>query len=210
MAVALIPRVGCIILAAGEARRFGGGKLTARAGGVPLLQRAIDAACGSRALHCTLVVGAGAARVIAQVDTRRCRVIVNRDWRRGIATSLASGIRSAADDDACIIALGDQPNVTSLDLNGLIDASVAAGKARVPSIVALRAGAVWGAPVLFPRRDFPALRRLRGDQGAKRIAAANEKRLRFVDAAHDDAFEDIDTREDLTRLNARGILRTHP
>ena len=182
--------------------------------GTPLLQAAIDAACGSGALACTLVVGADAAHVLAAVDTRRCRVAINLKWKTGLASSLRCGLRAHAGDDACIIMLGDQPLVTSADLDHLIAVwsgriySTASTRRGAAPIVALRAGDVWGAPVLFPRRDFAALLRLTGDAGAKRHAAQHRDRLAFVDARDARAFEDVDTPEDLTRLNGRGTRRT--
>jgi CTP:molybdopterin cytidylyltransferase MocA len=63
---------------------------------------------------------------------------------------------------------------------------------RPGSIVSLRCGDVWGAPVLFAASDYPALCQLRGDSGAKRYAATQSSRLVFVDAANSDAFCDID------------------
>jgi molybdenum cofactor cytidylyltransferase len=203
VAAALTPRVGCIVLAAGAARRFGGDKLIAPLRGKPVLQYAVDAACGARALSCTLVVGDGAARLLAAVDPRRCAVIVNGDWRTGIASSIRCGLRAHHDDDACIIMTGDTPLITSADLDRLI-----AAWGATSSIVALRAGDVWGAPVLFPRGDFAKLRSLEGDAGAKRYAAQQRQRLAFVDASDPNAFADVDTRDDLRRLSGPGTRRT--
>jgi molybdenum cofactor cytidylyltransferase len=178
--------------------------------GSPLLQRAIDAASGSRALQCTLVLGADAGAVAAGIDTRRCTVVVNQAWRRGIASSIACGVREHNSQDACIIALGDQPHVTSSDLDALIEAFARERDAKIRAIVALRAGDVWGAPVLFPQRHFAALRRLRGDRGAKGLASANQSRLVFVEAADRRAFDDVDTKADLTRLNAPETRQIRP
>jgi molybdenum cofactor cytidylyltransferase len=203
VAAALTPRVGCVVLAAGAARRFGGDKLIAPLRGRPVLQYAVDAACSSRALSCTLVVGDGAARILAVIDPRRCAIAVNADWRTGIASSIRCGLRAHGDDDACIIMTGDAPFVTSADLDCLIAAWGASS-----SIVALRMQDVWGAPTLFPRRDFGRLLELEGDAGAKRYAAQQKHRLAFVEASAVDAFVDIDTRADLKHLNAPGTRRT--
>ena len=199
MASRLIPRVGCIVLAAGAGRRFGGDKLIAPLRGKPLLQYAVDAASGSRALHCTLVVGAHGARVLDAVDPRRCSISVNVHWPEGIASSIRCGLRARADDDACVMLTGDQPFVTSADIDRLIDVWENA-LASAP-IVALRARDAWGAPVLFSRRDFAKIRSLDGDAGAKRYAAQQSQRLIFVDAGDSNAFTDVDTSDDLRRLN---------
>jgi molybdenum cofactor cytidylyltransferase len=204
MAIAL-SRIGCVVLAAGAAKRFAGDKLLAMFAGEPLLQRAIDAACGSNALSCTLVLGAHGEQIASAVNTRRCAVALNEEWRKGISSSIRCGLQGHEEDDACIIMLGDQPFVSAADLNHLI----AAWSGRIQStvqksaapIVALQAGAVWGAPALFPRRDFSALAKLTGDHGAKRYAAQQKQRLILVDAVDESAFEDVDTRADLTRLS---------
>lgn len=213
MAFALTPRIGCVILAAGAGRRFGGDKLLAPLRGKPLLQHAVDAACGAQALTCTLVLGAGCEAVLAAVDPRRARAVFNAAWSEGLASSLRCGLRHHRDDDACIVLLGDQPFATSADLDQLIavwsvQTQSTGGRERstVP-IVALRAGDVWGAPVLFPRRDFAALRRSHGDAGAKRYAEGQKPRLLFAHAAQANAFEDVDTRADLSRLNGRETRR---
>jgi CTP:molybdopterin cytidylyltransferase MocA len=121
---------------------------------------------------------------------------------------LRCGLREHRDDDACIIALGDQPFVKTADIDLLISTwaeqrpagDELTSRRRKPPIVALRAGDVWGSPVLFPRDDFAALLRLAGDRGAKKYAAAQKDRLAFVAASDARAFHDVDTVADLTRL----------
>ena len=196
MTSSLTPRIGCVVLAAGGAKRFGGEKLLAQFDGRPLLQHAIDAACGADVLTCTLVLGSRAERIASTIDTRRCVIAFNKDWKRGMAASLSCGLREHRDDDGCIIMLGDQPNVSAADLDALIE-HFTRDQQR---IVVLRAGEVWGAPVLFPRGDFSGLRALRGDAGAKRYIEKKRGRVTFVEALSGDAFADVDTRNDLIRL----------
>ena len=199
-------RVGCAVLAAGAGVRFGspGAKLVAAYGGKPLVQHAVDAACASNAATVTIVVGAGADLVLSSVDTRRAAVVRNDAWSNGIASSIAAALAASGEMDACILMLGDQPHVTSGDLNALIDAHGRAPRA----IVALKRARVWGAPVLYPREDFTALMRLRGDAGAKRYALEQTKRLSFVPALRADAFADVDAPSDLKRPAKRRIHGT--
>jgi CTP:molybdopterin cytidylyltransferase MocA len=198
------PSVAVVILAAGAGERFGGDKLTAELHGNILAQRAIDAACSSRAVACFLVVGARADSLLAMIDPRRCAIVTNTKWRDGIASSIRAGVAATASYDACIFTLGDQPNVTREDVNALIHAI----ESHPTAIVALRAGVVWGAPVAFPRRDYAALAKLKGDAGAKTYAQSQRKRLRFVRAADARAFDDIDTKADLHRANQARALAT--
>ena len=205
------PTTTAIILAAGSGSRFVGNKLIAPFRGRPLVSRAIDAASASHALNCALVLGHDADAVLDCVDVRRCAVVRSENWSDGIAASIRAGLAHARDADACIFLLGDQPFVTSADLDALL-LEAARERSRLhgrtesktqPSIVALRCAGVWGAPVLFPRRDFAALERLRGDHGAKGYAQTQSLRLRFVTARDSQAFTDIDTRADLRALAKR-------
>jgi molybdenum cofactor cytidylyltransferase len=194
----VIARVGCVVLAAGEGRRFGGvqSKLLAPVDGSPLLQRAIDAAASSQAMSCTLVTGAQALVVLGAVDLRRCSVVDNPGWAEGIASSVRAGLEQHRGDEACIFMVADQPFISSTDLNRLI----AEHRAEREAIIALRASDVWGTPMLFPACDFPALARLCGDAGAKRFAQAHQARVRFVSAQSARAFADVDTVDDYERV----------
>ncbi|MDQ6780618.1 MAG: nucleotidyltransferase family protein [Candidatus Eremiobacteraeota bacterium] len=195
------PRVGCVILAAGAGRRFGAvhHKLAASFEGKPLLQHVVDSVCASRAMSCTLVCGANAAALLASVETRRCCVLCNPRWDDGIASSIRCGVAQHAHDDACVFVVADQPLVSAADIDGLIRVFAA----QRDGIAALRASGVWGTPMLFPRSDFAALTRLRGDHGAKRYAQSQKKRLQFVQAVNEDVFADVDRPEDLARLTRR-------
>ena len=147
-------------------------------------------------MSCTLVLGADAKRVLETIDPRRCSVVCNAGWREGIASSLRAGMAQHRDDEACIFMVADQPYVGPADVNRLI----AHHLAERDAIVALQAGTVWGTPVLFPRSDFPALERLRGDEGAKRLAQSHGSRLRLVAALSPAVFTDVDTSADYEEL----------
>jgi molybdenum cofactor cytidylyltransferase len=188
-------RVGCAVLAAGAGLRFGDGvfKLAAEFRGKPLLQWAVDAACGSRAASCSVVLGARWPELLGSVDLRRCAALLNDAAVEGIGSSIRCAAAAHGSYDALILMLGDQPNVTQADLDALI--GVFENDAR--RMVALRRGDVWGAPMLFPRTDLAVLTRIGGDAGAKRYAALCADRLSFVESCLTDAFADVDVPADL-------------
>ena len=198
--------IGCAVLAAGPGTRFGaaGSKLVAPLRDRPLVQFAIDAACGSAATRCSLIIGADAQTVLDTVDARRAAVYYNEAWQRGLSSTIRAALDAHAADNACILMLADTPHVGARDLNALIDAWLD----DMSGIIALRRGKVWGAPMLFPRRDFAAVRKLTGDKGAKGYARAHIERVTFVDATSPLAFADVDLRSDLKRLSADGSRRT--
>lgn len=192
--------IGCAVLAAGAGSRFGapGDKLVAMTAGKPLVQHAIDAASASHASCCSLIVGAAADRVLAAVDLRRLVVYANDRWASGIGSSIALATATHARDDAFVLMLADSPLVGVAD----IDALIAAWLDNQDRPAALRSGAVWGSPAIFPRSMYPALARLSGDRGAKGKALIGD-RVTLVDASAASAFADVDRRRDLTRLGGR-------
>lgn len=145
------------------------------------------------------MLGADPERVLVQTDSRRCTVLVNEQWKEGLASSIRCALEAHAADDACILMLGDQPKVSAVDLDEIAKSFAA----QPHAIVALQSGQIWGAPMLFPASDFRSLLGLRGDYGAKRFAALHHERLVFVDSRHRDAFADVDTVSDLARLSKR-------
>ena len=185
-----MPQIACVVLAAGAGARFGdpGDKLLSKLADKPLLQHAVDAACGSSASACSIIVGAAAGRVIAGIDARRAAIYRNDAWPEGLSRSIRLAVEIHMGCDACIFVLGDAPYVRAQDL----DALIGAWQHDRRSVVALRSGTVWGAPALFPRTDFPALRRLEGDHGAKTLAQRHLRSLRFVEAVDPRAFIDVD------------------
>jgi molybdenum cofactor cytidylyltransferase len=148
-------------------------------------------------MSCTLVVGAHAQRLLAAVDPRRCAVVNNAGWKEGIASSVRAGLDNHLADEACIFMVGDEPFVCAADLDRLI----ALHRADRQAIVALKSGDVWGTPMLLPSSVYASVGKLRGDAGAKRIAQRPGARVRFVSALSQLAFDDVDTRGDVKRLD---------
>lgn len=192
--------IACAVLAAGAGTRFGtpGAKLVARLRGRPLAQYAIDAASGSSATRCSLIVGAGAERVLAAVDVRRCAVYPNADWEKGISSSIRVAVEAHAADDALVLVLADAPLVVASD----VDALIGAWLRRSDRPAALQGAGVWGSPAIFPRSAYHDLMRLRGDKGAKG-SVLRSGRVTLVDASEKKAFVDVDRRADLSRLSGR-------
>src|SRR5256885_1649289 len=111
--------VAAVILAAGEAKRFGSAKLVATIDGVPLVRRAALAAL----TVCTQVV-AGAHRdnvesCIADLPIQR---VLNVHWVEGIGGSIARGIQALEFCEAAIIMLADQALIGTAELRQLVEA----------------------------------------------------------------------------------------
>lgn len=182
-----------IVLAAGESRRFGSRKLLARIGGVTLLERAVrTAASVIRPADVIVVLGADREALADLVRPMGVRTVWNEEFAEGIGASIRCGVAALSPQAAgVLICLADQPAITSVDLAEL----VGAWQARRDARVAAAYGGVHGPPVIFPCRDFAALRALRGDTGARKVLAQPDAPV--VAVPMPGAAIDIDTTLDL-------------
>ena len=185
------PVVG-ILLAAGEATRFGAHKLS-----VPLADGTPIAAAALKNLLAAVdavvaVLRPGDDATAAALAAQGARTTVCPDAAAGMGASLAWGVRAAPTASGWVIALADMPWVRS----ATIAAVVSALRAGVP-IAAPERGGRRGHPVGFAGAFYPRLSALTGDEGAKEVLAANAVTLIATD--DDGVLRDVDTRADLAR-----------
>lgn len=195
--VSVSPRIFAVVLAAGQARRYGSTKQLARLPGADesLVRRASRLAvetCGDRVL---LVAGHDAASVIADAADESRFVVVNDQHVDGLGTSIACAVRSIAHTaDALLLMLADQPCIDATHLAGL----VASWSGDSRHVVATAFGSAIGAPALLPRGTFSRLAALQGETGAKVVFGDDGVLLTTLRC--DDAAIDVDTADDLARL----------
>lgn len=191
------PRIFAVVLAAGEARRFGRTKQLACLPGrdETMVRRALRLAaevCGDRVL---LIAGHDANAVVAGASPARGFVSVNELYASGLGTSVACAAHSLAHTaDAMLLILADQPRIMAPHLDRLCSAWT--GDAR--HIVATAFGGEIGAPALLPRGTFDRLAALTGDRGAKSVFGDDDVHLTSLRC--DDAAIDVDTPDDLASL----------
>jgi len=162
-----------------------------------LLRHAVQTAAASACRPIVVVIGAHAEVVSVELEALPVTVAYNRDWRRGIGSSLGVAIRSlgAIDDvEGVVIALSDQPLVTGEALNRIVETHFRTGK----DIVASEYAETYGAPLFLGNRFFAEVAELNGDEGAKRVIARHIEHMTTVPLV--DAALDVDTPVDYERL----------
>lgn len=93
-------------------------------------------------------------------------MVHNPQWALGMGASIAQGVAALPSSAThVLILLIDQPLIRVDDLSAV----VAASRDQPESIIVSAFGNTAGPPVVFPRRTFPALKQLTGDQGAKTV-----------------------------------------
>ncbi len=189
------PVIHVCVLAAGTSSRFGATKLVQTLRGKPLLQHALIAAKAACPNRVNLVVGHDQESVCAASGDLADQIIVNSDYRSGLGTSIAAGVRSCrASADAILMLLADQPLITAEHLKTLIEQWSGAEN----EIVASCFDATSGPPTLFPSGAFDVLSRLTGDQGAKSVLTNGDFVVRSVKIPA--AGADVDTPDSLREL----------
>src|SRR3954447_7815514 len=77
-----------IVLAAGASTRFGSAKQLVRVAGRPLLHTAVARAAEVAGTAVTVVLGARAAELTHLLTHSQSSVVINREWREGMASSI--------------------------------------------------------------------------------------------------------------------------
>jgi CTP:molybdopterin cytidylyltransferase MocA len=188
--------IGGIVLAAGAGTRFGQAKQLVELDGRPLLEHSIIALTAAPVGRVVVVVGASADQVVATVDPHGAEFRVCERWDEGQSASLACGLAALSECEAVVIALGDQPRVSTEAIGRVI-------AARAEGIDAVRAtyAEAPGHPVLLERSLFARMRDVTGDHGARNLLLSVPTR----EVPCDDlgGGEDVDTPAELDALRIR-------
>lgn len=194
-----------LVLAAGAARRFGKQKMLAPLEGWPLVRWSVEQVLASGVDRTLVVLGRKADGVRAALEDLPVEFVFNPRFAEGMSTSVRAGVEALGPAaEAALVALGDQPVPVEV-----IRRLTAAWRAsRLPIVVPSYRGE-RGNPVLFAASQFPELRRLQGDRGARGLLERNPGRLLLVPFPHPPP-PDVDTPEELAALAprlARGLQR---
>ncbi len=195
-----------LVLAAGTATRFGGGKVLADLDGRPLLAHVLAAARRAGLGSLMVVLGRDAAaveRAMHRDDATAWAAVVrliNPAPERGLASSVRMGMAAAIAVPgvrAVLVLPGDQPRVRPEVIAALLAADV---PADATAVIPRYAGDASPNPVLLLPAGWPLVAELDGDRGFGPLLARHADRMLRVDVAG--ANPDVDTAADLAALRA--------
>jgi CTP:molybdopterin cytidylyltransferase MocA len=199
---ALRSRISAVVLAAGAGSRFGGGKLLAEYLGRPLIEATLLGLREAPVDETIVVVGDDAEGLRDRCESYGVRLVENPEWAEGMATSVKKGLAACSPDaDATVVVLGDQPLVGAKAVERLVEAHEGGATVAVATYGSKRRN-----PALFARATWPILEEeLSGDEGARGFLRRHPEMVTEVPC--DDVADptDVDTVEDLRRLEARGL-----
>lgn len=180
-----------IVLAAGRGERFGGGKLLTPFHGRPLIRHLLDTLRGLPELRVLVVMGEGDDALARELSGEEAVFLPPGPQ----AASIAAGVRSAGEAPCYVILLADQPCIDAQAITSALDAWRGGAKC-----VLLDGGRGPQPPAVFDASLRDPLLAIQGDRGAKSVAMGMGDGLRVIRREGGAWMEDIDTKEDLERL----------
>ena len=195
-------RISAVILAAGMSKRMGERpKLLLDIGGEPMIHRTLANILAIAPVETIVVTGYRAAEIEATLAGLPVRCVRNQDYERGQPISVAVGVASlAADCDAVVVVMGDQPLVTAGHLRALVTAYEGLENATI--LVPHHAGR-RGNPILFAARHIPAVIGRGIKIGCRRLIEAHDADVARTEFDSDAYTFDCDTPEDYQALLGR-------
>ncbi len=190
-------KIAGIVLAAGEAKRFGRPKQLAEWKGEPFINHVIHNAVESKLKPIKVILGAHVESIEPVIKKEPVDILINSDWKTGQSSSVCLGVQSLPQDvEAVVFLLVDQPQVTSQQTTKIIHA-FAQNKAK---IIGFEYKQSFRHPILFSAELFFEFSDLSGDMGGRKLFKKYPPlALKIEDAQL--AF-DIDTPEDLAKLSS--------
>ncbi len=195
-------RVAGILLAAGEGSRLGRPKALVELGGRTLAERGVALLRDGGADPVLVVSGAVPLSIPA------VRIVDNPDWRTGMGSSLAAGLRALREADrgpaAAVVALADQPLVGPEAVRRLIAAHADGASVAVAAYQGRPRN-----PVLIAREHWDSVLELAaGDTGARPFLRAHPELVRLVECGDTGSPDDVDTPADLAKVTGVSASRS--
>jgi molybdenum cofactor cytidylyltransferase len=187
-------KIGCVLLAAGAGKRFGGGKLLYEVEGEPMIAHALQL-LGSIEFASRVCVARRADRAIQTLAQEHgFAVVINPDPERGVGTSVAIGTETVLllerELEGILYAVSDQPYLTRVSVKRLLDAF----EQNPERIASLSWQGKRGNPAIFPLDCWSELMQLREDVGGAAVIRRHPNLLLLVEADSAQELEDLDTR----------------
>lgn len=199
-------RVSAVILAAGGSTRLGQPKQLLPVGGSTMIEHVLRAVMGTDVDQIIVVLGHAAAEIAPHIPAG-CQIVLNQDWQAGIGSSIQAGLEAAHHRaEAVLFILADQPLLTSAALERILFAYYGTTKAIVVPVYSGQRGA----PALFDRRTFAALRSLRGDVGGREVIRQLPHEVLLVEMEAAEMLFDVDTASDYEQLLKQGQICHRP
>lgn len=185
------PKTGCVIMASGLGKRFGGNKLMADFNGAPMIRYALDAVKG---LFDRVVVVTRHENVAELCRKQGVEVVLHDLPYRNDTVRL--GLEALGELDCCMFLPGDQPLLRRETVAMLLEH----WKDNPDNIIRPAFEDSEGSPVLFPSWAFPELKNLPEGKGGGVVIKKHPNEVCRVLISNPFELADADTPETLELL----------
>ena len=185
-----------IVLAAGESRRMGCQKLLLPFGGKTVIGHVVDELLRSDIEAVYVVVGHQGNRIAEELSPRPITIVANPDYKRGMLSSVRCGLQALPQQcETVVVALGDQPAITSELVNDIVRASSSTDKQiLVPTYQGKR-----GHPLLFSIHYCDEIMTSFDTVGLRGLLLAHPEDIFELSVSTPDVLSDMDYPEDYRR-----------
>ena len=189
-------KLGCVVMAAGDARRFGENKLAAVLDGKMLIRRALEAVPAEE--FDTVAVVTQYPEVEALAEEFGFTPVHNPhpDW--GISHTIRLGLEALGECGGVLFQVSDQPLLRRESIRDEVECF----RRHPDKLVGLSHNGVRGNPCIFPAAYFPELLALKEDRGGSSVIRRHEEELLLFEPPAQE-LEDADTRQALREMEKR-------
>ncbi len=189
-------KLGCVVMAAGNARRFGENKLAAQLRGRSLILRTLEAVPPEAFEN--VVVVTQYPEIMRLAGEFRFSAVYNEHPDYGISHTIELGLTALRDCDGVCFLVSDQPLLRRESVAAL----ARCWKESPDKLAALGHGGVRGNPCIFPARFYQELLELREDHGGSTVIRRHEAELRLLEVPEEE-LADVDTAEAMRDLREK-------
>ena len=186
-------KLGCVIMAAGNARRFGENKLAAQLHGRSLILRTLEAVPAEEFAQVAVVTQY--PEILALAKEFHFSALPNEHPNWGISHTISLGLSALEDCSGAMFLVSDQPLLQRESVRALAQL----WRSQPSKIAALAHNGTRGNPCVFPSRFFPELLALQEDCGGNTVIRRHEEDLVLLEVPPQE-LTDVDTPEAMEHL----------
>lgn len=183
-------KIGCVIMAAGAAQRFGGEKLLQPLAGRPLLSHTLGVVPRDRFERIVTVTRSHDVAALCREAAVPALIYDGGP----LSETVRLGIGQMTGLEGCLFLPGDQP----LCARRSIETMLAELERHPDCVIRLAYNRIGGSPVLFPASLFRRLSELTGERGGLAAARESGAQILLVEAQNPQELWDVDTPESLS------------
>lgn len=197
-------KISAILLGAGESKRMGENKLDLPWGKKTVLEKCLQTLIRSEVTEIVLVLNEKMKNKVNVLRNKKVKIVFNPDYRKGMSTSILHGLKVIDPrSQGILIALGDQPALKTRTINAIVLRFREEGK----GIIVPTFQGKWGHPVLFHRRYYKDLLKLKGDIGGKSLVQKNLSDVLMLPLKSRGIIQDIDNWKNYYEMKEKTLSR---